>query len=100
MDPVSPSATFLQGHVGRVMGFREEATTPEKSILLQHDAVTRGGNSGSPVFNQYGHVMAVHAAHLDEEQDQQIGGQKTSVVDSSPFRVAMRIDLLKGVPSP
>jgi S1-C subfamily serine protease len=68
--------------------------------LIQHDAVTRGGNSGSPIFNQYGHVIGVHAAHIDEENDVAIGGQKTTVVQSSPFRIGMRIDLLKGVPAP
>ena len=100
MDPISPSATFLSGHVGRTMGFNEAAVSPEKSYLVQHDAVTRGGNSGSPVFNQYGHVIAVHAAHIDEDVDQTVDGRKTTVVTSSPFRIGMRIDLLKGVPAP
>ncbi len=100
MDPISPSATFLQGHVGRVTGMREETTTADKSFLLQHDAVTRGGNSGSPVFNQYGHVIAIHAAHLDDEEEVKVNGQKTTRVSSSPYRVAMRVDLLRGVPEP
>jgi S1-C subfamily serine protease len=100
MDPVSPSATFLQGHVGRVTGFDEGATSPDKAFLVQHDAVTRGGNSGSPVFDQYGHVIAVHAAHIDEEQDVSIDGKKTTVQDASPFRLGMRVDLLRGVPRP
>lgn len=100
MDPVSPSATFLQGHIGRTMGIDEQATSPERAVLLQHDAVTRGGNSGSPIFNQYGHVIGVHAAHLDDEEEVQVGGQKTKVVNSSPFRIGMRVDLLQGVPAP
>ena len=100
MDPVSPSATFLQGHIGRTMGLDEQPTSPDKAVLIQHDAVTRGGNSGSPIFNQYGHVIAVHAAHLDEESEVEVGGEKTKVVNSSPFRVGMRIDLLEGVVAP
>jgi S1-C subfamily serine protease len=100
MDPVSPSATFLGGHVGRLMGFDEQPTTPDKTTLILHDAVTRGGNSGSPVFNQYGHVIGVHAAHVDDEEDVSIGGQKTKVVQSSPFRIGMRIDLVRGVGTP
>ena len=100
MDPLSPSATFLSGHVGRMMSFAQEATTPDQAVLIQHDAVTRGGNSGSPIFNQYGHVVGVHAAHIDEEQEVTIGGKKTTVVDSSAFRIGMRIDLLRGVPPP
>jgi len=100
MDPISPSATFLQGHIGRTMGLDEQPASPDKSVLLQHDAVTRGGNSGSPIFNQYGHVVGIHAAHLDEENDVQVGGQKTKVVQSSPFRIGMRIDLLGGVAAP
>lgn len=100
MDPVNPSATFLAGHIGRLMGFNEEVTTPDKTALILHDAVTRGGNSGSPVFNQYGNVIGVHAAHVDEEEDVSIGGQKTKVVEASPFRIAMRIDLIRGVTAP
>lgn len=100
MDPLSPSATFLAGRVGRVMAFGEGAATPDKAFLIQHDAVTRGGNSGSPVFDRYGNVMAVHAAHIDDEEDVTIDGKKTTVVDSSPYRVGMRVDLLAGVPPP
>jgi hypothetical protein len=100
LDPVSPSATFLQGRIGRTMGLDEQPTSPDKAVLLQHDAVTRGGNSGSPIFNQYGNVIGVHAAHLDEEEEVQVGGKKTKVLQSSPFRVGMRIDLLDGVPTP
>jgi S1-C subfamily serine protease len=101
MDPVSPSATFLQGHVGRLMALGEQAPeSNDDAVLVQHDAVTRGGNSGSPIFNQYGHVIAVHAAHLDDEADVKVDGKQTTVVDASPYRVGMRIDLLKGVPNP
>lgn len=100
MDPVSPSATFLQGRIGRVTGLGEIATSADRAVLLQHDAVTRGGNSGSPIFNQHGHVIGVHAAHIDEEEEITIGGKKTTVVQSSPFRVGMRIDLLREVPRP
>jgi hypothetical protein len=100
MDPLSPSATFLQGRIGRVTGMSEQPASPDQAVLIQHDAVTRGGNSGSPIFNQYGHVIGVHAAHIDEEEDVSIGGKKTKVVTSSPFRLGMRIDLLSGVPQP
>jgi hypothetical protein len=100
MDPLNPSATFLQGRIGRTMGFDEEPTTADKAVLIQHDAVTRGGNSGSPIFNQYGHVIAIHAAHIDDEDDVQLDGRKTKVVNSSPFRLGMRIDLIRGVPAP
>ncbi|WP_437613275.1 serine protease [Sorangium sp. So ce834] len=100
MDPLSPSATFLEGRIGRVTGVDHEATTPDRAVVIQHDAVTRGGNSGSPIFNQYGHVIGIHAAHIDDEDDVTIDGRKTTVTQSSPFRIGMRIDLLKGVPAP
>jgi S1-C subfamily serine protease len=101
MDPVSPSATFLQGHLGRLMAFGEQAPeSPKDGVLVQHDAVTRGGNSGSPIFNQYGHALAIHAAHLDDEDEVQVGGKHTTVVNASPYRVGMRIDLLNAVGSP
>jgi V8-like Glu-specific endopeptidase len=101
MDPVSPTATFLQGHVGRLVGMGEQpAATLDDAVLVQHDAVTRGGNSGSPVFNQYGHVVAIHAAHLDDEDEVKVGGRQTTVVRASPYRVGMRIDLLSQVGTP
>ncbi len=101
MDPISPSATFLQGHLGRLMALGERAPDSlDDAVLVQHDAVTRGGNSGSPIFNQYGHVIAIHAAHLDDEDEVKVGGKQTTVVNASPFRVGMRIDLLKGVSAP
>ncbi len=100
MDPLSPSATFLSGHVNRVTGYDGGATSPERSFLIQHDAVTRGGNSGSPVFNQYGHVVALHAAHIDEEEEQQVDGPQDDGPRRSPYRIAMRADLLRAVPKP
>jgi S1-C subfamily serine protease len=101
MDPISPSATFLQGHLGRLVALGEKPPeNVDDAVLVQHDAVTRGGNSGSPIFNQYGHVIAIHAAHLDDEDDVKVGGTPTTMVNSSPFRVGMRIDLLKGVRAP
>jgi len=100
MDPISPSATFLQGRIGRVTGLSEQAAPPERAVLIQHDAVTRGGNSGSPIFNQHGHVIGVHAAHIDDEDDVSIGGKSTKVVGSSAFRLGMRIDLVQEVPRP
>jgi V8-like Glu-specific endopeptidase len=101
MDPISPTATFLKGHIGRLMALGENAPKGvEDAVLVQHDAVTRGGNSGSPIFNQYGHVIGVHAAHIDEEKEVKVGGQTTTVVDSSPFRIGMRVDLIQGVRSP
>ena len=72
----------------------------DEAVLVQHDAVTRGGNSGSPIFNQYGHVVAVHAAHLDDEAEVKVDGRQTTVVDASPFRVGMRVDLLRRVGAP
>lgn len=101
MDPQSPSLTFLQGHIGRLTAMGEQAAdSPTNRTLIQHDVVTRGGNSGSPIFNQYGHVIGVHSAHMDDEEEVRLNGQRTTVVDSSPYRIGMRIDLLKGVPTP
>jgi V8-like Glu-specific endopeptidase len=101
MDPISPSATFLKGHIGRLVGMGEQpAASVDDAVLVQHDAVTRGGNSGSPIFNQYGHVVAIHAAHLDDEDEVKVGGKQTTVVVASPYRVGMRVDLLHQVPAP
>jgi V8-like Glu-specific endopeptidase len=101
MDPVSPSLTFVQGHIGRLVALGEHAPHgTEDAVLVQHDAITRGGNSGSPIFNQYGHVIGIHAAHLDDEDEVRVAGEKAKVVEASPFRVGMRVDLLRGVPEP
>jgi len=100
MDPSNPVATFLKGNVGRTTNLDGESVSARRASLIQHNAVTRGGNSGSPIFNQYGHVIAIHTAHIDDEDVVRIGGKKTKVVESSPFRLGMRIDLLKKVPAP
>lgn len=100
MDPSNPVATFLKGSVGRTTNLDGESVSARTASLIQHNAVTRGGNSGSPIFNQYGNVIAIHTAHIDDEEEVRISGKKTKVVDSSPFRLGMRIDLLKKVPRP
>ena len=79
----------------------EQAPDSQKdAVLVQHDAATRGGNSGSPIFNQFGHVFAIHAEHLDDEDEVKVGGKQTTVVNASPYRVGMRIDLLNAVGTP
>jgi len=49
------SKTFNQGTVNACKGY----ATPDKENSFMFDAAVQSGNSGSPVFNQYGDIMGV-----------------------------------------
>lgn len=94
MDASNPAATFLAANVGRVTGANGRPGAFVESWLVQHDAPTTHGTSGSPVFNGKGRVVAVNAGGYLEGEDETIAGKKTEVVKQSPYKFGMRIDLL------
>jgi V8-like Glu-specific endopeptidase len=97
MDASNPAATFLAAHVGRVTGATGRPAAFADAWLIQHDAPTTHGTSGSPVFDAQGKVIAINAGSYLEGDDQTIAGKKTEVVRESPYKLGMRIDLLQPI---
>ena len=97
MDATNPAATFLAAHIGRVTGASGRPTPYQDNWLVQHDAATTRGSSGSPVFNGQGKVIAVNSGGYLEEGEEKIAGRKTEVVKASPYKFGMRIDLVEAL---
>ncbi len=97
MEPSHPQATFLTGHVGRITNASGRPGSFADDWLVQHDAQTTHGTSGSPVFNGKGHVVAVNAGSYLEGDEETVSGRKTEVVRASPYKFGMRIDLLNAL---
>jgi V8-like Glu-specific endopeptidase len=60
-DPRKPIATLVHGRIGRMTRFNASMGTFAQSQLLQHSALSMGGASGSPLFNDAGKVIGIHA---------------------------------------
>jgi V8-like Glu-specific endopeptidase len=97
MDPTNPAATFLAAHVGRITDSSGRPGALTTTWLIQHDASTTKGTSGSPVFNGQGKVIAVNAGGYLEGDQEKIAGRKTEVVKASPYKFAIRIDQLDAI---
>ncbi len=97
MEPSHPQATFLNGHVGRLTNAGGRPGAFADAWLVQHDAQTTHGTSGSPIFNGKGHVIAVNAGSYLEGEEETVSGRKTEVVRASPYKFGMRIDLLNAL---
>lgn len=94
MDAQNPAATFLAANIGRITTSAGRPGAFAENWLIQHDASTTQGTSGSPVFNGRGKVIAVNAGGYTENDDETIAGRKTEVVRASPYKFGMRVDLL------
>jgi V8-like Glu-specific endopeptidase len=97
MDVGNPTATFLAAHVGRVTAASGRPGSFADNWLVQHDAPTTHGTSGSPIFNAKGHVIAVNAGGYLEGDQETVAGRKTEVVKASPYKFGMRIDLINAL---
>src|SRR5262249_36118225 len=97
MDTSNPAATFMGAHVGRITNAAGRPGAFADAWLIQHDAATTHGTSGSPVFNGKGHVIAINAGGYLEDDDVTIGGKKTDGVKDSPYKFGMRVDLLDAI---
>ena len=60
-DPRKPIATLVHGRIGRMTRYDASMGTFAQSQLLQHSALSMGGASGSPLFNDAGKVIGIHA---------------------------------------
>jgi V8-like Glu-specific endopeptidase len=97
MDASNPTATFLAAHVGRITSAGGRPGGFADTWLVQHDAPTTHGTSGSPIFNGKGHVIAINAGGYMEGDEETVSGRKTEVVKASPYKFGMRIDLLNAI---
>lgn len=97
MDASNPASTFLAANIGRVTNSAGRPAAYADAWLLQHDAASTQGMNGSPIFNGAGKVIAVNAGAYTENDDQTIAGRKTEVVRASPYKFAMRVDLLDAI---
>lgn len=97
MDASNPAATFLAANVGRITSSAGRPAAYADAWLFQHDAASTQGMNGSPIFNGAGKVIAINAGAYTENDDQTIAGRKTEVVRASPYKFAMRADLLDAI---
>ena len=97
MDASNPAATFLAAHIGRVTTASGRPGAFAENWLIQHDAPTTAGTSGSPIFNGRGKVIGINAGGYLEGDDETIAGKKTEVVKASPYKFGMRVDLLDAI---
>ena len=97
MDASNPAATFLAAHIGRITTAAGRPGAFAENWLIQHDAPTTAGTSGSPIFNGRGKVVGINAGGYLEGDDETIAGRKTEVVKASPYKFGMRIDLLDAI---
>ncbi|HEY4119067.1 MAG TPA: trypsin-like peptidase domain-containing protein [Byssovorax sp.] len=88
MDAQNPAATFLAAHVGRVTNAHGQPSTFAQAWLIEHDAQTTPGTSGSPIFDAHGKVIAINEGSYRNQGDQREGPS------DSPYKIAIRIDLL------
>jgi V8-like Glu-specific endopeptidase len=86
MDEESPVAVFMFSHVGRITDeFGQRADDFKDAWLVQHEGQTTPGTSGSPIFDEEGHVVAINAGGLLEGNQQAV------------YKYAMRIDLVLAI---
>ncbi|HVY48775.1 MAG TPA: trypsin-like peptidase domain-containing protein, partial [Minicystis sp.] len=88
------AATFLAAHIGRVTNARGWPSSFGQAWLIEHDAQTTAGTSGSPIFDARGKVIAINEGSYTQ-QDRGGGGPR-----ESPYKIAIRIDLLNQLLQP
>ncbi|MCP4680272.1 MAG: FHA domain-containing protein [Deltaproteobacteria bacterium] len=99
-DVRSPVATITDGLVGRITAFDGRAAVQGNGHLLQYNAFTSKGTSGSPVFDKYGRVVAVNSGYYQGRsrvtiEDVRTGKSEQANVsrDLSGYSFGIRIDL-------
>jgi hypothetical protein len=100
----SPSATLVQGIIGRVTRLDGNLGEFKENLLIQHSAFTSGGTSGSPIFNQDGKVIAVNTGGYVEPGSLQVLDPRTGRAGSlmvakqlAGYNFGIRIDALAGL---
>jgi S1-C subfamily serine protease len=103
-DVASPSATLVQGVIGRVTRLDGSFGKFEENLLIQHSAFTSGGTSGSPIFNAQGRVVAVNTGGYVEPGSLQVldpntgrAGNLVVAKQLAGYNFGVRIDTLEGL---
>ena len=84
-DPRKPIATLVHGRIGRMTRYNASMGTFAQSQLLQHSALSMGGASGSPLFNDAGKVIGIHAGSYTSRTSSKIYDPATRI----PKRIMM-----------
>jgi len=100
----SPSATLVQGIIGRITALDGRLGSFATNFLIQHSAFTSGGTSGSPIFNREGKVIAINAGSYVEPGSMQVlnpfTGRRGQIVVTKPlagYNFGIRIDVLESL---
>jgi V8-like Glu-specific endopeptidase len=100
----SPVATITNGVIGRLTALDGQAADPERQYLLQYSAFTSKGTSGSPVFDNYGRVIAINSGYYQGKsrvviENPTTGKSEDANVsrDLSGYAFGIRIDLAQEV---
>jgi V8-like Glu-specific endopeptidase len=97
-NPTSPVATITSGVIGRMTAFDGTGTDFAHSQLIQHNAFTSPGTSGSPIFDHRGLVIGVNAGTFRSAQRVDVvgpnGPSQQTVVTESGYKYGVRADLL------
>ena len=69
-NPLGFTASYSAGHIS---AFREEERPNRKLLMMQYEMSTNGGNSGGPVCDKYGQIIAVHEQGVKNAQGLNFG---------------------------
>jgi V8-like Glu-specific endopeptidase len=99
-SPGSPVASFLDGTIGRVTNFGGNIDPDSgNNLVVQHNAATSPGVSGSPIFDSRGEVVAINVGQTREVYpsgvDPATGMKQEPPAGVTPgVNIAIRIDAL------
>jgi hypothetical protein len=101
-NPAKPDASVLDGMIGRVTTFAGDPDDAANAYLVQHNAATSPGASGSPIFDAKGQVIAINVGQYMEIQERievdPATGQNRKVEGTAALapglNIAVRIDAL------
>lgn len=69
-NPLGFTASYSAGHIS---AFREEERPNRKLLMMQYEMSTNGGNSGGPVCDKYGQIIALHEQGVKNAQGLNFG---------------------------
>ena len=69
-NPLGFTASYSAVHIS---AFREEERPNRKLLMMQYEMSTNGGNSGGPVCDKYGQIIAVHEQGVKNAQGLNFG---------------------------